>query len=176
MADTPRSWADLETLLADNTAQGISEQDLRDAFQTFRSHGFLYIDGNSTGQVLSTTYEPVENMSALDGNVGTTLDAASAKITVTATGLYLISYSLSAAISTSTNTLRAMVSKNGSTTVDISGSLCQQYTGDTNNHNLDRTFVASLTAADYVQLMISAASSTPTYTLKDAGLTVKRIA
>lgn len=176
MTDTARSWSDLSTLLADNTAQGISEQDLRDAFESFRSHAFLYIDGNTTGQALSTTYEPVENMSALSGNVGTTVDAASAKITVDATGLYLISYSLSAAISTSTNTLRAMVSENGSTTVDISGSLCQQYTGDTNNHNLDRTFVASLTADDYIQLMISSASGTPTYTLKDAGLTLKRIA
>jgi hypothetical protein len=44
MADTQRSVSDILTLLADNTNQAISPQDMRDSFVTWRmGHGQLYV-------------------------------------------------------------------------------------------------------------------------------------
>lgn len=49
MADTQRSVSAINTLLANNTTQQISPQDLRDAFLSWRmGHGQIYVDANSS--------------------------------------------------------------------------------------------------------------------------------
>ena len=171
MADTPRSWTDLQALLADNTVQGISPQDLRDAFESFRAHGHLYIDGNASAQALTTSFAVLANMTAAEYQ-GTTLDATTAKITVTAAGVYLVGYHFSADAASGTQ-VTAGVFLNGSAS-EVSGSLLE------NQHSTDplnsaATFIETFAASDYIQLMVKAGGSV-NVTFGNGSFWAKRIA
>lgn len=55
MPDVQRTVAEIDTLLADNTAGNISPQDLRDAFESWRNgHGQIYVKFADTADVTIT--------------------------------------------------------------------------------------------------------------------------
>jgi len=92
MADTARSLADLQTLLADNTSRDITPQRLRDfLLSTFSGYGGLYTETDQTFTV-EDTVEFADNMISSDD---VTPDHTANSITVTVGGTYLIMCSMS---------------------------------------------------------------------------------
>ena len=95
MADTAKSVADLQTLLANNTSGAISPQDLRDFLvSALGVYGGISVNGNGTETQSNIGTTPVKLVGFdTDGNAnGCTPAQASDQITVDVAGNYRISF------------------------------------------------------------------------------------
>ncbi len=92
MADTPRTRAQILTLLADNSAGEISPQDMRDAIVSlFGVYGIIRTVGNATIQALTAaTPAKLANFSENGVGVGATPDYQNNKITLDNGGTYVL--------------------------------------------------------------------------------------
>lgn len=101
MAQTPRTFAELVTLFADNTSGAISPEDLRDFLVSSQGgYGMIGTATESTGQatVAATPTKLTEWNNGATGFNGasqdTTPDFASSELTVAVAGVYLVQASL----------------------------------------------------------------------------------
>lgn len=163
MADTQRTLSAILTLLADNTSQAISAQDLRDAIvSVFANYGMMYVHEGTTSQDAVTTAETIEGFQT-DGANGVytgavTPDQATSKLTFSVAGTYLVF--LTAAMSSSAATeIHFHLDKNGGTHVSEGSS---DVTVPATNKYINVTVIALLTvsAADYIVPKVAADSST----------------
>ena len=93
MSDTSRSLAAIQALLADNTSQDISAQDLRDAVvSVFGNYAEIYQSGTSFTTLAVGAADEKLVTTMVDGldSGGCAADAANQKITVTVDGVYLV--------------------------------------------------------------------------------------
>lgn len=90
MADTERTLAELQTLLADNTEQQIGAQDLRDFLvSALMGYGSIFVSGGVTPQALSQTPATLTAFTT-DGDQGVNVDAdvAQDRLVVNVAGKY----------------------------------------------------------------------------------------
>ena len=120
MADTVRTIAELQTLLADSTTGSISAQDLRDFMETFRhDHGEISITG-PVETVVSTTSDWVKVLgtTALSSGTQMRMDDASGtsnrlRYTGTTPRILHIAVSVSMTCASNNQVLELAVVKNG---------------------------------------------------------------
>lgn len=97
MPDTVRSRTALLALLADNTTQQISPQDMRDVLVSLHGvYGCIYVHAGATAQNITTTPAQLLAFATNGPSSGTTPDQASDQITVGSAGVYLMFSSVSA--------------------------------------------------------------------------------
>lgn len=162
MADTQRTLSAILTLLADNTAQAISAQDLRDAIvSVFANYGMIYVHGGSTAQsgvTTSVVMDGFQNDGANGPSAGcVTVDKDTSKLTAGVDGVYLVWLHTSFNGSVATG-YHIHGQKNGSDHMD-------ELAGDFDTPSASVTMSVSsvalvtLSANDYIQPMIEADSS-----------------
>lgn len=96
MAETERTFAELQTLLADNTTQAISAQDLRDLMVTaLGGYASIYVDGGAVAQSLTSTAAKLTAFTAAGPARGAAGSHANDDITINVDGLYRVSMSAS---------------------------------------------------------------------------------
>ena len=96
MADTPRSLANLQTLLADNASKQISPQDLRDFLVTSLGvYGSLSCFEASTQQDNPYTGTKLTCFTTNGASNGTTPDHTDDSITIGVTGIYDVYFQIS---------------------------------------------------------------------------------
>jgi hypothetical protein len=162
MADTQRTLSAILALLADNTGQAISPQDLRDAIVSlFANYGMIYVHGGTTAQASITTSVLLTCFSS-DGANGAyagcvTPDKANNKVTVSLAGTYLVFGTVSIDASAAADH-HFHVMKNGATELE---ELSSDLTIAATNTAGEVAFMGliALAAADYVQVYVEAASS-----------------
>lgn len=113
MAETQRSLADLLALLADNTSQDISPQDLRDMLISIMGvYGELWTAGRSTGTTIGTSFIKLDNWENNGAAKKVTVDSANNKMSIQIAGLYRVSATFS--VNTDTDdTFRVSLFKEG---------------------------------------------------------------
>jgi len=175
MADTERTLAELQTLLATNTEKAVGAQDLRDFLvSALGGYGHIYVAGGSTAQTgLDTTPVDVDAWASDGEEDGQNVAPAAAtnEIVIAVAGKYQVSYSASfdgtaatdflfdlALDGTPTGRARARQSADGSSVHHVGGST-----------------VLNVAAGQSLTLQVAAvAGSAKQITVREASLTVKR--
>jgi hypothetical protein len=104
MAQTPRSIAALEALLADNAARGISAVDLRDFLESsLGCFGALHIDGGAIALGLTATPAEVQTWVSSPVARNVTADLVNGRLQLDSDGIWRIDFSASFIVSTSTD-------------------------------------------------------------------------
>ncbi len=92
MAETERTFVELQTLLADNTGEAISPRDLRDAIvSALGGYGCLVVEGNAATQALTAVAAKIVAFDTAGPGRGTVASVADSNIVIGAAGDYLIS-------------------------------------------------------------------------------------
>lgn len=176
MADTQKTWAEIQTLLADNTAGAISPQDMRDAiYSLVPSFGGVYVAGNSTATSIvsaNTDYVTNWNSSGAQTNARQFTVSTAGRLTYSGTVnihchvACTISFSVSVAAS---KEVQFKIYKNGST--EVAGSLT---TVDTNGATVTLSTAihcdVGLSTNDYLEVWVSNETDTTNVTLEDCYL------
>jgi hypothetical protein len=176
MSEQPRTYAQLQTLLADNTTQDISAEDLRDLMATALS-GFATIGVANGATPQGSLGNTGIKLTAFDTNGQSrdmTPDQANDQITVGYDGLYLALFSVSFTGSTNT-TYQFEFGVNG---VAASGGCAERKIGTNNDiGSASAQTVLSLSSGQLVSALVSIIESpvAQTITVKHADLTLKRI-
>lgn len=98
MAQTARSFAALEALLANNTTRDISATDLRDFLESaLGCYGAIHIDGGSTAEVLGAAPTKIDTWLTSGPNRNTTAEITSpaGNLQLDADGIYAVSFDAS---------------------------------------------------------------------------------
>ncbi|MEE9395176.1 MAG: hypothetical protein V3W41_22015 [Planctomycetota bacterium] len=104
MAQTSRSIADLETLLATNGARGISGIDVRDLMESAMGcYGGLHIDGGSTALSLTATPAEVDTWLSSANLRNTTADLVNGRLQLDSDGIWRLDFSASFIVVTATD-------------------------------------------------------------------------
>ena len=174
MADTGRTLAALQALLADNTAGAISPQDLRDALVScLGCYGEMYVTGGSTAQTgIGTAAVDITAFTTAGASEQTTVDVVTGDtITVTVGGVYLLVLTGSYTGTVST-TFTVYVAVNG---VNVgAGSVSLLDAAGAGGHAAVQA-LATLAAADEVTGTIKANGASKSATITEASLQVIRI-
>ena len=100
MAETERTFAELQLLLADNTTQAISAQDLRDLMvSVLGGYAMLFVENNVATQALDATPAVVTAFDTIGPQKGAAASFANNTITIGAAGDYEVHVSLSLEVS-----------------------------------------------------------------------------
>lgn len=174
MADTERTWAQLQSLLADNSTQLISAQDLRDAIvSALGGYASLYVAGGSTAQGTLTATPVKLTCFAANGEYrGATPDHTDDSITVGVTGLYLAT--LTAAFTgTAATTFVLGAAIAGVAATHVRG----RAVPGTSTATVACSGILAVTAGQKVSAVVSIveAPAGQTITVVDASLAIKRI-
>jgi hypothetical protein len=176
MSEQPRTYAQLQTLLADNTTQLISAEDLRDLMATaLGGFGNVSVAAGATPQgSLGNTGIKLTCFDT-DGQARhTTPDASNDQITVSYDGIYLAILTVSFTGTTNT-TYQFELGVNG---VAASSGCAERKIGNTNDiGSASAQTLLSLTSGQIVTALVSIieAPVAQTITVKHADLTLKRI-
>lgn len=180
MADTYKDWTTIASDLADNSARSITAQKLRDALNSFRAFGGLYVTGgaSATGSLTAGTYTTITQWTGADSNgVGTTSNSSAGTITVTAAGLYQVAYSLTFTLSTGAPVMSLGVLKNSGTSPETGTKLSSLVTnGSATYAPMSHASVLSLAAGDAIKLAVTCGSGTPTVTPVEGTFYAYRVA
>jgi hypothetical protein len=171
MPDTERTWADLQTALADNTTKDISPQDLRDAIVScLGGYASMYVSAGAVAQALTAVPALVTCWTGIGAQRGASADPATDTITVGVAGDYML---------TVTATLKAAppadvdlyIYKNG---LAMAGAKSRVQAAAAERTVSLALAVTAIAASDTIQLYATAAPNS-SVTFYDAHLTVKRI-
>lgn len=177
MADTRRTLAALQTLLADNTSGAISPQDLRDMLLTLvPPFGGESLESNAAVTTISVVSTPVvTNWNAAGVGTGLREFTASTGGRLTYTGIpdthAMITASLSAFVTiNASKRLNFYLYKNGTTQIGSHQGLTTQGSSD-----YEATAIVgdvALATNDYVELWCSNETDTNDITLEDAEISI----
>ena len=178
MADTIRTLTANKSLLADNTTNDISPQDIRDMVESIvKCYGGLYVDDGSTAQgSIGTSYTQLINWAADMDADGLTPDFANNQIDVdtNSDGLYLIMFTASLGALSSSAVFTLALAKNDT---EITGAKAEISTVDaTGRHAVTIVALVSLVATDDISVRIKASAGPSTVTIEQAQLVMKRLA
>ena len=173
MADTQKTWAQIQTLLADNTTGAISPQDLRDAiYSLVPSYGGVYFNGGSTVTSITQNVWSIANAnsSASSTNLRQFTTASTGIMTYTGTvdihAHVVCTVSFSCAVAASKE-IRVGIDKNSSGT-PIAGSILSANT----NGNTTLISVAShtdvmLSQNDTLECVVTNVTDSSNITVQD---------
>lgn len=178
MAESFKSWSDIQTDLADNASRSITARLLRDAINSFRAFGGLQVTGGATATgALSTSYTTITQWSSVDANSdGVTANATTGVLTVEAAGLYQVDYNITAGISDASSEYLFGILKNSETTPTTGTKQSYKHTSNAAYHPISAHAVLNLAAGDALKLAVAVDTGTPTITPKEGTFYVKRIA
>lgn len=166
MADTKRTIAEMQALLADNGAKDINAQRIRDMLVTLNpSHGELYLSSNAVTSITDqVSYFPVAGTYALRVPMEWAMDVnGQLKYTGAPDQICHIAVSLSFTVASNNQTIDLTVRKNGT---EITGAQQQRKVGtgsdvgSTALHTADR-----LSTGDYLDVAVRNLSSTANVTV-----------
>ena len=178
MADTVRTSAEVLALLANNTTQAISPQDLRDTVVSlFGNHAGLYVHSGTTAQTGVSTSTLLTCFS-VDGADGVesgclTLDRANDKITASVDGVYAVFFQCGFSGSVATE-YHFHAQKNGSTHMNELGTHRKIGTGG-DVGSCSMLALVTLSANDFLQIYVEADSSA-NVTVEDAQFYMMKVA
>ena len=178
MAESHKTWAEIQNEIVDNGAQLVTAQNIRDALYTLAGFGGLALSAGATGIALnSSTFVPIVPWTAADPNVsGVTADTATGRLTAAKAGLYEISYSLCLSTDNATPniTLGALVN-----TTDDEAALGTERTMKLSSNTVigcgAGSAILEMVAGDYVRLGALASAGTPEITPVDGSLYLRRV-
>lgn len=175
MSDTIRTRAQLQSLLADNAPnKEITAQRIRDFLVSVLGvYGGIYVNDNATGQGTTTTPAPITAFDQNSPAAGVTPDSANDKLTIDADadGDYLIICQLSFS-GTNNASFEFEFYLNGSPT----GYKMDRKLGSGGDVGSGTMFgLASIAAADEIEVYVAAVSGTPTIVVEQAQLFAIRI-
>lgn len=179
--DIARSLSALQTLLADNTSQQISAQDIRDFLvSALGEYGGWWHDTTQSSQTVSTAakYTPNQAITAfpVGGNVTvSTTGGTKARITVGTTGTYLLVFSTVVANTSNNNLLTVQWYKGGGTAVSPATTLTWSAALNGYRQNAVCFAVAGLTAGEYVEVFMALASGSDSILLGPGAFFVLRL-
>lgn len=172
MADTARTLAELQALLADNTTEAISPQDLRDFLVScFGGHGGLYV--TATGAI--TTNIAAAKLAAFAGTfpaTGTTPSASDDSITVAVAGRYEVHVNI-AFLGTAAETFTFQVYQTAVAVTGMTAVRTQASATDVEDVSIDG--IVECVANDVLTVYASSGSNGSTVTLKSGQFTVRRV-
>lgn len=174
MADTARTLAALQTLLADNTSGAISPQDLRDFLLSVLSgYGHISLLGGATNQGSITTTPAKVTAFAADGPSSADVTPAHGddSITVSLAGKYEVNFQGSfSGTASKTFLLRAYVD-GVITTIG-----CQRKLGTGGDvGSCSFTGILNLAAAQVVAVFVSSSDGGTDFLMVDGQLSLKRV-
>jgi hypothetical protein len=174
MADTERSLAALQTLLADNSSGDISAQDLRDFLVScFSAYGSIYVQDGATAQTsIGTTATLLTGFAANGESSGVTPNHADDELNIGVDGAYLATGCFSFS-GTASRTFQLRLRKSGS---EVAGIGCR-VTLDASGNTTSASFVGIVAceADDILTVYVEADAADSSLTLIDAALGVKRV-
>lgn len=179
MADTVRTWPDLQARLADNTTREISPQDLRDALHTFRAHGYMTVDAGTTATTTNAsayTTLDLSDFSNAPNNIGITPDKTNDRLTLGEYGVYMVCAALAvrSSVAATTYTIRAALDG-----ASIPGSFSVDWRAVVATAGMPLVVMTPVTYSSgngYVTLEAIALSGTPTLTILSGSFGAYRIA
>ncbi len=170
MAETERTFAQLQTLLADNETEDISEQDLRDMMvSALGGYASLYVDGGVAGQALVAAVAKLTAFAAVGPERGAAASHADDQITIGVAGNYEVTLtaSLTAAVTTVLD-VQLFVD-----TVAEAG-FSSRVTADVASVDIGFSGIVALDAGAVLELRAGVVPDT-TVTIRHAHLSVKRV-
>jgi hypothetical protein len=182
MSQTERSWATIETLLADNTAAAIGATDHRDGLASLMGYGGLVLTAAGAPAVISSVgtsfvlVDVFDQISAQSSDVNTAGTSGTLSptygLTVGSTGIYRLEWWASLSLS-ATNKLVTLRPHITGTAIDVELPRYVASSGDTGA--AAASTIVSITAASVVDLRVKIDSSTSNITFAGAGLSVSRV-
>lgn len=180
MAQTERSEAEVATLLADNTTNAISPQDIRDAIASQAGYGDLILSAGGSGDFSATTnldlitiFDTIKVQSSDVNTNGVTGTLASTyRLTVGATGIYRVGFFASFTSSQNNRLVTFRYFKNG---VAENLSVSRWVSTGTDTGSAGFEDMISLAANDYVDVRVSLDTGTATLTFVGIGLNIHRV-
>lgn len=171
MAETERTWAALQALLADNTVEAISPRDLRDAIVScLGGYASIYVDAGVTAQAFIGTPVKASCFASVGPMRGAVGDATADNITIGVAGDYLVQLELDGLV-LAASVFDVSVFKNGAV---LPGLTRRVALSDTDARAVCVVGFATLAAGDVIDVRLSCAPSTSA-TVRNAQLSVKRI-
>jgi len=174
MAQTSRTFAQLEVLLADNTAKGIGPTDLRDFLESAMGcYGSMYADGGSTAASIGATFALlVPPWSAAGPYRNVVVDLAGSELEINADGIYRVTFSASGIVTGATDRFavegRNLGVKIAGLTAEVTGTLTERiYLGFSRS--------VSLESGDTVAVWAKAVGGVGDLTIEHAQLSVDRV-
>lgn len=176
MADTQRSVSAIVSLLADNTTQNISPQDLRDAFVSWRNgHGQLYVAAADAAAITisatDTYYEASAPVWTLSSGAHWA-DESGGNGRLTYTGAADVSAHIACTISFtcagSNQVLHFRLGKNGTT--DVASEVQAKIGTGTDVQSTALHYITGLSNGDYVSLFVRNATATNDVTVEVSNL------
>jgi len=170
MAETERTFPALQALLADNTVEAISPQDLRDAIVScLGGYASMYVSANVIAQAVTAAPAILTAASSAGPARGASADVATDKITIGVAGDYQITFCASLSASAPT-VLDVTVYKGG---VALGGFAARVAVG-TDVVNVVLNDFATLALADAVDIRV-ACTPNADITARCTHFSVKRI-
>ena len=173
MADTPRTLAALQTLLANNTAAGISPQDIRDFLvSVLGGYGGITALGASTAQAsISGTPAKLTGFAANAPASDTTPDHTDDSVTGGEAGKYMVDFQCSFSGTASKTFLFRVYSQGIVTTLG-----CQRKLGTGGDvGSCSCIGILALDSADVITTYVSSSDGGVSVTVVDAQLTLTRL-
>lgn len=177
MADTIRKKADILTLLADNTSQLISPQDLRDAVVSMWGvYGFMYVADGSSSQTVNIAAAKLTLWASNGASNGLTVDATTDDdITVDAgsDGVFVV-WGQFSFTGTASKVFQFHARKNGG---EVSGLGCRVMLDGSGNeaHCGFVGLVSGVVATDVFTVYVECDTDSSSMTLKDGQFGLLRI-
>jgi len=178
MADTVRTLAALQSLLADNETGDISPQDLRDMLVSILgAYGGFYIHASSTGHTLGGSEElcTLATPTAFDAQ-DLEVDTGNKKVTIATDGKYLVLVGAVCRVdSTNAVTLKIRKTASGGSSSDIG--IASHYSPTQADETLSFAMagIADLVDGDYLRLWVNG-TATDVLTVTELSLVVCRLA
>jgi hypothetical protein len=135
--------------------------------------GQMYTGASTTVSFVTTNPQKVALTNAYTSGSGITVSDANDRITVGATGKYMITYSMDVDLNSTTAGFTAVV-RTGSGTTDIPASY-KQFNNTTNLIPLSRTFYVDLSANANIELWIECSQDIASNVIWDPILTIQRV-
>ena len=180
MAQTERTYASIETLLADNVIGAINPQDLRDAIASLTGYGGLLLSTSGAGATMNTVgttpvlidvFDTITAQSASVNTAGIAAQlSATYSLTIGATGIYMVSFWASLSSSAIPRTLTFQLFRGG--VVDIIN--LERYVSASDTGAVAFSQACSLTAADVLDMRVFGNTGTTNLTFRGAGFSVNR--
>lgn len=173
MADTARTLAQLQALLADNTTSDISPQDLRDVLlSALGGYGGLYAVG-AGAQTINIAASKLEAWTGLYPSSGTTPDATDNSIEVAVAANYLVTVAIDF-LGTDARTFTFQLRLAG---VAVSGAIASSKHGasSTDVNSVVLTAIVAANATDKLSVYVSADVDASSITVQSATMSVKRV-
>jgi hypothetical protein len=170
VAETERTLAELQALLADNTTQDISAQDLRDLMiSALGGYASLYVDAGVVAQALTATPALLTAFTAIGPEHGAAAAHAADTITVGVAGNYEVT--LTASLTASVSTVLDLALYVG---VAAKAGFSARVAAGTSSVGAAFSGLVALAAGDVLKLYTSCAPNA-SVTIRHAHLAIKRV-